>query len=164
MLKAYKSGSLDDIRPIEEISDITEEFLASCSATIVDFLDGIGSAKSQGQHGRSLSRRYSCICTYIDGYSIITNVIIAQPEILRSILRVVSRGPQCDQSSRRVSCCSSPLELFRAMSLLQPLIVADKVDLVRCQRPVQPIALCLGSPCNFQAFDSDCKRPHNGHL
>ena len=50
MLEVSKSGSLDDTRPIEKKSDITEEFLASCPATIVDFLDEIDSAKSQGQH------------------------------------------------------------------------------------------------------------------
>ena len=92
MPEAYKSGSLDDTRSIEENPDIPEEFLASCPATIVDFLNGIGSAKCQGQHGWSLSRWYSSICTYIDGYSMISNVISAQPEILRSISRVMSRG------------------------------------------------------------------------
>lgn len=41
MLKAYKSEILDDTQAIEENPDITEEFLASCSATIVDFLRGL---------------------------------------------------------------------------------------------------------------------------
>lgn len=152
MLKAHTSGSLDDIRPIEENLDITEKFLASCSATIVHFQNGIDPAKCQGQHGWSLlSRRYSSICTYIDGSPMITNVISPQPEILRSILRVMS---QVSMRPKQSSCVVllSLFEVFRVISGLRQSIVVKKVDLVRWRRPSQPIALCFRSPCHFQSI------------
>ena len=94
----------------------------------------------------------------------ITNVIIAQPEILRLILRCMSRDLK---AIRAVFVCRVAI-LYLNVSVPSPF--CNRLSSLttwassRGQRPARPIALCFGNPCHFQAFDSNHNRSYNGRL
>lgn len=94
----------------------------------------------------------------------ITDAIIAQPEILRSILKCMSR----DLKATRVVFVCRVATLYLNVSVPSPfcnrLLSLKRCILSKGRRPAQYIALCFGSSCHFQAFDSNRNRSYNGRL
>ena len=79
----------------------------------------------------SIGGIYDCICTYIDGYYMITNLSIAQLEILRLMLRGMSQDLKATKAVFFVSFSYSLHERLRVISILQPPVVADKANPVK---------------------------------